>query len=97
MVIGIGSTANIVLNLCPLVIIKVNNACKIAWSAYIHGVGNGLFAGLRFVQTSAQVVVKHAVGIVCSNKMFNRQAHMCSEQPCRDIPEIAAWYTEYEV
>ena len=97
LIVLVGGTADIGCDGIMIALVEIIDAGEIAWVAYVHCVGNGCLAWLRFVLTCLQVVVENIVGIVGCDEAVDRQAHLVTEQTGCDITEVSAWYTDYQL
>ena len=68
--------------------IKVQDTGKVRWVANVHCIGQSLYAGLRLILTALQIIIKHIIRVVSSNKALDRQSHLVTEQSRTDIAEV---------
>ena len=87
-------------HLAHLLIIIVENISKpleVARVAYVHGVGVGLEAWVRFVLARLQVQRYLVVQVCGCNELLHWHSPAPVQYACGKVSEVAAWHAEYNV
>ena len=77
--------------------VEINDTGEVGRIANIHRVSQCLYAGLWLVLASLQIFEDNIIGIIGSNKAFDRQSHLMTEEGRADIAKIAAGDTHHEL